>query len=137
MPCLTCYFNRKAKCCSPAQYARSIHLLNLNLHLAKFGVDVYTNGERCRADLNKRIMLAVLSLRNTPGFRRYALRAYAPLRPAMCSTAARSARIRRARHFDSYCCSIKRLNSISETFSFFAASLIDNNCSLTRSIKDF
>ena len=33
---------------------------------------------------------------NTHGFRRYALRAYAPLRPAMCSTAARSARIRRA-----------------------------------------
>ena len=96
MPCLTCYFNGKVKCCSPAQYARSIHLLNLNLHLAKFGVDVYTNGERCRADLNKRIMLAVLSLRNTPGFRRYALRAYAPLRLAMCSTASRSVRIRRA-----------------------------------------
>ena len=33
---------------------------------------------------------------NTHGFRRYALRAYAPLRPAMCSTAARSLRIRRA-----------------------------------------
>ena len=33
---------------------------------------------------------------NTHGGRRYALRAYAPLRPAMCSTAARSVRIRRA-----------------------------------------
>ena len=33
---------------------------------------------------------------NTHGFRRYALGAYAPLRPAMCSTAARSVRIRRA-----------------------------------------
>ena len=31
---------------------------------------------------------------NTHGLRRYALRAYAPLRPAMCSTAARSVRIR-------------------------------------------
>ena len=40
-------------------------------------------------------MFAVLSLRDTHGFRRYALRAYAPLRPAMCSTAARSVRIRR------------------------------------------
>ena len=33
---------------------------------------------------------------NTHGFRRYALGAYAPLRPAMYSTAARSVRIRRA-----------------------------------------
>ncbi len=32
---------------------------------------------------------------NTHGLRRYALRAYAPVRPAMCSTAARSVRIRR------------------------------------------
>ena len=31
---------------------------------------------------------------NTHGFRRYALGAYAPLRPAMCSTATRSVRIR-------------------------------------------
>ena len=37
-----------------------------------------------------------ISLRlNTHGFRRYALGAYAPVRPAMCSTAARSVRIRR------------------------------------------
>ena len=78
-----------------SQYARSIHLLNLNLHLAKFEVDVYTNCECCRADVNKRIMLAVLSLRDMHGFRRYPLRAYASLRPAMCSTAARSVRIRR------------------------------------------
>ena len=36
-----------------------------------------------------------ISLRlNTHGFRRYALGAYAPLRPAMYSTAARSVRIR-------------------------------------------
>ena len=40
-----------------------------------------------------------ISLRlNTHGFRRYALRAYAPLRPAMRSTAARSVRIRQTRH---------------------------------------
>ena len=32
---------------------------------------------------------------NTHGFRRYALRAYAPMRPAMRSTAVRSVRIRR------------------------------------------
>ena len=37
---------------------------------------------------------AVLSLRDTHGFRHYALRAYAPLRPAMYSTAARSVRMR-------------------------------------------
>ena len=41
-------------------------------------------------------VFAVLLLRDTRGFRRYALRAYAPLRLAICSTAARSVRIRRA-----------------------------------------
>ena len=41
-------------------------------------------------------VFAVLSLRDMHGDRRYALWAYTPLRPAMCSTAARSVRIRRA-----------------------------------------
>ena len=77
-----------------SQYAQSMHLLNHNLHLENFRVDVYTNCECCRADVNMSFMLAVLSLRNTHGFRRYAQRAYAPLRPAMCSTATRSVRIR-------------------------------------------
>ena len=44
----------------------------------------------------KVVVFAVLLLRDTRGFRRYALRAYAPLRLAICSTAARSVRIRRA-----------------------------------------
>ena len=79
-------------------------------------------------------VVAVLLLRNTHGLRRYALQAYAPLRPAMCSTAARSVRIRRA---GDYCCSIKSLKSFSQMPSSLAASLIDNKFLLTKIIIVF